>query len=242
VSKTFFIYGTSAVLHGVLALTVASLDKPVRHDTVAISMSESKKKKAPDPPKPAELPKSADDAPKAAAPHHEARAKAATAEAKPAAAPVNAPGQQAGMEGLPDFGLSLGNGGPGGFAVPAGGGGAPAPGATPHAETPRAARVLTAKPEDTGCAEALVKPKAKSTSQPGYSAAARDANVEGSVRVEVTVDETGHVVSARVLAGLGYGLDELSLEAAKRATFEAATKCGKAVRATVVLRMHFQQP
>jgi protein TonB len=59
------------------------------------------------------------------------------------------------------------------------------------------------------------------------------------VRVEVTVDDSGHVTGARLLAGLGYGLDEAALEAAKRAAFEPATRCGKPVSATFVIAMRF---
>ena len=48
------------------------------------------------------------------------------------------------------------------------------------------------------------------------------------MRVQVTVDESGHVINARVISGLGYGLDEAALAAAKATPFEAATQCGQA--------------
>lgn len=46
-------------------------------------------------------------------------------------------------------------------------------------------------------------------------------------------------IVARIGAGLGYGLDEAALEAAKRAAFEPATRCGKPVSATFVIAMRF---
>ena len=49
------------------------------------------------------------------------------------------------------------------------------------------------------------------------------------MRVEVTVDENGRVISARVLSGLGYGLDESALDAARGWQFQPATRCGKAL-------------
>jgi protein TonB len=69
---------------------------------------------------------------------------------------------------------------------------------------------------------------------------ARQAEIEGVVRVEVTVDEEGKVISARLLAGLGYGLDESAIAAAKASTFEPATRCGKRVVGTAVLPFRFQ--
>ena len=61
------------------------------------------------------------------------------------------------------------------------------------------------------------------------------------MRVEVTVDEAGHVISARVVSGLGYGLDEAALAAAKASHFEPASRCGKPVIGTVVLPFRFQE-
>jgi protein TonB len=60
------------------------------------------------------------------------------------------------------------------------------------------------------------------------------------VRVEVTVDESGRVIAARVSSGLGYGLDELALAAAKACTFQPATRCGKPIVGTVVLPFRFE--
>jgi len=57
--------------------------------------------------------------------------------------------------------------------------------------------------------------------------------------VELTVDETGRVVEVRVLQGLGYGLDEAALAAARSATFEPALRCGKPSRATFTISMRF---
>jgi protein TonB len=141
------------------------------------------------------------------------------------------------MDALPDFGLSLSGGvGPGGVAVPTGGA-APVAAAQPTA-TPRAVQAAAPKPVDE-CSEAAVKPKPKSVPQPAYSASAREAGVEGKVRVEVTVGLDGRVSQARVISGLGHGLDEAALEAARRATFEPGTRCGKPTSMTFVIAMRF---
>jgi protein TonB len=241
VARLSFIYGLSIAAHGVLALSVTFLKEPKRTETIAITMSEGPKKQAKvEPAKVLDTPKPADA--RADAPRPQARAKVAPAAAAKLDAPpppVNAaaaaPG---GNDALPDFGLTLGNGGPGGMAIPQGAGpiAAAQPSATAKVLAPKA---LAPRPADDACADPLVKPKPKSISQPAYTSSAREANVEGKVRVEVSVDEGGRVTGARLLAGLGYGLDEAALEAAKRAAFEPATRCGKPVSATFVIAMRF---
>ena len=68
----------------------------------------------------------------------------------------------------------------------------------------------------------------------------RQAEIEGVVRVEVTVDETGKVIAARVVSGLGYGLDESALAAAKASVFDPASRCGKPIVGTIVLPFRFE--
>jgi len=55
-----------------------------------------------------------------------------------------------------------------------------------------------------------------------YTQAAVDAKIEGSVQLELTVSATGEVTKVTVLSGLGYGLDESAVEAAKRFVFSPA--------------------
>ncbi len=90
------------------------------------------------------------------------------------------------------------------------------------------------------CNDPVVKPKRKVTITPKYTMQARQADIEGIIRVEVTVDESGHVASARIVSGLGYGLDEAALVAAKQCTFEPATQCGKPIVGTAVLPFRMQ--
>jgi protein TonB len=141
-----------------------------------------------------------------------------------------------------DFGLSMSGGvGVGGIAVPLGHGTR----ATPGTETRRAPpkSLVPSKPKlpagQEACIEALIKPKPIATPQPAYADRAREAGIQGKVRVELTVDESGAVVSARVLESLGYGLDEAALEAAKTWRFEPATRCGKTTATTFVVGIRF---
>jgi protein TonB len=235
VAKLSVLYGVSLAAHAALAVGVATLREPRRRETIAISVSEAKKKQAPEPAKITETPKPVE----ARAEARPLKAKAAAAAPKADAPPPPGPARPSSpvLDALPDFGLSMGNGGPGGLAVPQGGAPAPAPSALAATEAPKPKVLALHAPEE--CSEPLVKPKPRSISQPAYTSAAREANVEGRVRVEVSVDATGKVTGVRLLAGLGYGLDEAALEAARRAAFDPGTRCGKPVAATFVIAMRF---
>jgi protein TonB len=233
VAKTSVVYGVSLLVHGALAGFVLGVREPKRREIVAISVAEAKKK-PPEPAKVTESPKPIEQ--KAEAPRH-AKAKVAPPAPKADAPPPDAApkARSAAIDALPNLGISMDNG-PGGVGVPQAAPVAAAP-AGPSAAPP-APKVLAPRPDD--CTEAVAKPKVKSTSQPAPTAAAREAGVEGRVRVEVSVGADGRVTGARLVAGLGYGLDEASLEAARRATFEPATRCGKPVAGTVVMAFRFQ--
>jgi protein TonB len=139
-----------------------------------------------------------------------------------------------------DFGLALtGGSGPGAGAVGAHGT------AEPEVASKTVRRELTARPglregvEPQPCEPPLVKARALELPAPAYSEEARAASIEGKVRVELTVDSTGRVASARVLQGLGHGLDEAALAAAKEGRFEPARRCGEAVESTFVISIRF---
>src|SRR6185436_6174846 len=111
---------------------------------------------------------------------------------------------------------------------------APRPTAAPViAATPVKPKVLVAHRAKATCTEEIVKARLVSTSmiRPSYTDSARHARVQGRVRIELLVNEAGEVVRARVLEGLGYGLDEAALGAARRLRFNPATACNKPVAA-----------
>jgi protein TonB len=231
VTRASLLYLASFGAHAALAVGVVSLKGAHKADDVSIAVIEKArpeaKKDSPAPPPPPEAPKAAVKA--------KAAPKAAVVKAEAEAPPPMA-GGATGAD-VPDFGLSLGRGSAGGLAVP----GAPRAESAPAATT-QVSKKLLAAPAPTSrdaCTEAPVKPKVISISQPAYTQEARDANIAGKVRVELTVDATGKVASARVLEGLGHGLDDAALAAARAATFEPATRCGKAASATFVVAMRF---
>ncbi len=75
-----------------------------------------------------------------------------------------------------------------------------------------------------------------------YPADALRERAEGTVGLELAVDEQGHVTSARVTTSIGHGLDEAALEAAKKFVFKPATRAGVPMAATVDFTYEFHLP
>jgi protein TonB len=214
------IYGVSLAVHLGLAGGVYPLKRPPRKAPVSIVVREVKR--------PAQAPP-APKAPEPPAPPKPAARKVAAARPAPRPAPA-APSTAPPPAAAPDFGLTLGGatGGPG-LAVPQ---------ARPAAEEAPApkARALA---EEAGCADPPTKPRPVEIVQPRYSDEATAAQIEGKVRVEITVGADGAVTDVKVLEGLGHGLDEKAVEAARASTFTAGSRCGQAVATTFKMSIVF---
>jgi TonB family protein len=87
-------------------------------------------------------------------------------------------------------------------------------------------------------AEGALDGKAISKPQPPYPAMAKAAHASGLVTVRVTVDETGHVVSAEPVSGHPL-LHAAAVAAAKQARFAPTLRDGEPVRVTGVLTYNF---
>jgi len=74
---------------------------------------------------------------------------------------------------------------------------------------------------------------------PGYTEEARRAQIEGAVRLSVVLNANGTVSDIRVARGLGYGLDEKAIEAARQLRFVPAQKDGHAVSVRVFIEFKF---
>lgn len=234
-----WIYGGSLAAHMAFAAVTALLPTPERSKDVAIELADIKKKKSAPKPPPPVPPPPPEDKPKPPPPRPTA------AQAKIAQEPAkieSAPPPEVGADGFANLeGVSLGGGGEG---VPVGG---PATGAEVGAARSAAAPKATAHRVEqlaaavqTACSEPVVKPKVKKPGSIKYTKQAQEAEIEGVVRVQVTIDESGHVLSARLLSGLGYGLDDIALTAAHASEFEPATLCGKPVVGTKILAITFE--
>lgn len=210
------VYIFSIGLHVVGGVALAWINVPKPKELEVIEMQTVELPKPEKPPEPAKPPPEVAEKPTAP---------------RPAAPPPMA----AAPEAPPDFGFALSAAdGPGGVAVAAGA----APVAAPVRQATK--KLSAIAPEAaSACAEAETRPKATSMPRPTYTEDARVAAVEGKVRVELTVDETGKVTAARVLEGLGHGLDEAAVDAVRGASFSPATRCGKPVAATFTVAIRF---
>lgn len=83
-------------------------------------------------------------------------------------------------------------------------------------------------------------PKVMSSAQPRYPAIARQTGRTATVQVRVLVDENGRPQDAQLAgARVGLGFDEAALDAARRTTFQAATKNGVRVKMWTNLNIRF---
>jgi protein TonB len=220
----------SVAVHGVALVVLGHLrETDLAQAATKIEVFEAKTAEAAPPPPPPPEPKAEPPKPKP---------RAAAPEAEPAP-PLATDLGASPLAAAPDFGLSLS----GGVAV------APAPAAAQRTQTAKpearsgpvraAANLKPVAAADSGCSDAPVKPKVLSLPRPAYSDRARAAGVEGKVRIQLTVDVSGTVTAVRVLQGLGYGLDEAAVQAAKSARFEPAVRCGKPESSTFTIAMRF---
>ena len=235
-SRTTFI-AFSLVVHGAFAFGIGEIEVKKSHAATAIEFAEAKKPAKKPPPGKIDPPPR-----KPEPPARERRAAQAKAPAEAPPPPVDAPPPAAAVSDLPDFGLSLSGGVDGtGIALPVGGSARGGPRSPSAAKTAPKRLQAVAGPASAldPCEDPPAKPKPRSVPQPAGTEAARAAGVEGKVRVQLTVDETGRVVDVKLLQGLGYGLDEAALAAARQAEFEPAVRCGKPTRATFNISMRF---
>ena len=73
-----------------------------------------------------------------------------------------------------------------------------------------------------------------------YPEMAKKAGVAGRVIVQFVVDEQGNVQNPQVVRGLGAGLDEVALEAVKKAKFKPGQQRGQAVKVKMSLPITFR--
>jgi TonB family protein len=85
-------------------------------------------------------------------------------------------------------------------------------------------------------------PVLQTRAEAAYPPNALRDRVEGTVSLELEIDESGDVTGARVLSPAGHGFDEAALEAAKQFRFVPATRAGKPVPSVVQLAYEFHLP
>jgi TonB family protein len=77
--------------------------------------------------------------------------------------------------------------------------------------------------------------------KPQYTAAAMNARIQGTVRLECVVQSDGHVGRVRVVRSLDpvFGLDREAIDAARQWVFVPAMRAGKPVDVVVTIELLF---
>lgn len=78
-------------------------------------------------------------------------------------------------------------------------------------------------------AQGIVRPRLLNSPSPRYTEEARRLKIQGAVWLGVLVAETGDVESVLILRGLGQGLDESAVDAARKIKFSPATRDGNPI-------------
>jgi protein TonB len=138
------------------------------------------------------------------------------------------------VDGGPDLiGLGRGDGVDGGSPM----GKEPPP--PPPTPTPVAKPVVTPTPDQVvRLTSVLTQGRALRKVQPPYPAIARQARVQGSVQVQISISETGEVTSVTLLSGHPL-LREVALQAARQWLFIPTELNGRPVRAIGVITFNF---
>jgi protein TonB len=106
----------------------------------------------------------------------------------------------------------------------------------------------TARPSGGGGSGDAVVPESRVTvparliarAPVSYPPAARAAEIETDVRVELVLDTSGHVVAARSVRSVGYGLDEAAVAAVRSYRFSPALLDGRPVSVRMLWTVQFR--
>ncbi len=94
-------------------------------------------------------------------------------------------------------------------------------------------------PQEAPATPPTAAPRLTQFVQADYPPEALEAGIEGAVLLQLSVDVEGHVTDAQVLTGLGHGLDEAAVAAARRFVFSPGRRDGQPVPAVLRYRYRF---
>ena len=104
---------------------------------------------------------------------------------------------------------------------------------------PAASAPVRPKPAENA-APRMVPAEIVSKPAPVYTDEARKLHIEGEVLLEVVFESSGKLRVARVVRGLGHGLDDAAVRAAEQIRFKPALRDGQPADSTAVLHIIFQ--
>jgi TonB family protein len=103
----------------------------------------------------------------------------------------------------------------------------------------KAQNKATAIDQAVAITDEITPPRLSEVASPDYTTEAKKKKIEGSVRLMIVVDKKGDVVDAKVVKGLGYGLDENAVIAVKEWKYKPAEKDGEPVTVKMEVSVDF---
>jgi protein TonB len=88
----------------------------------------------------------------------------------------------------------------------------------------------------------ITPPRLAEVASPEYTDEAKKHKVEGTVTLLIVIDKKGDVVDAKVVKGLGHGLDESAVVAVKEWKYKPAEKNGAPVSVKMEVTVDFYLP
>ena len=99
----------------------------------------------------------------------------------------------------------------------------------PNMRAPQQASVQERRRQGLPLDGDITRPVVLYTADPEFSEEARRMKLNGDVLLKLKLDNQGKVTDVTVVRGVGHGLDEKAVEAARKYRFTAATQDGKPI-------------
>jgi TonB family protein len=113
------------------------------------------------------------------------------------------------------------------------------PGRAAAQAKPAVGKPAQAAVEAVSLTDEITPPKLREVATPEYTAEAKKKKIEGSVTLLIVVDKKGEVADAKVIKGLGYGLDENAVVAVREWRYKPAEKDGEPVAVKMEVSVDF---
>ena len=85
----------------------------------------------------------------------------------------------------------------------------------------------------------ITPPRLSEVANPYYTPEARKKKIEGTVTLAIVVNQKGDVTDAKVVKGLGYGLDENAIVAVKEWKYTPTEKDGEPIAVKMEVTIDF---
>jgi TonB family protein len=85
----------------------------------------------------------------------------------------------------------------------------------------------------------VTPPRLSEVASPDYTAEAKKKKIEGKVTLLIVIDKKGDVIDAKVVKGLGYGLDENAILAVREWKYRPALKSDEPITVKMEVTVDF---